>query len=323
MHYTSYSEERFNSVILIIKETWSGWLIRLIHINGASLFFIIIYIHIARGLYFSRFKRRALWNRGVTILITIIAISFMGYVLPWGQISYWAVAVITNLFSVIPIVGSDLVMWIWGGFNVSSPTLTRFYSLHFLLPFILRAIVILHLIILHNNGSRNPIGTPSNMDKIRFHPYFTTKDIKFIGAIFTISIRISFFQPYLLGDPVNIIPANPMQTPLHIQPEWYFLTSYAILRAIPRKVAGVLALALSVLIFYLLPVMKPKFSSKFKITKNIIYWIFISIHTSLTKIGSIEAEQPFIEISKLLTIIYFSSLILISICFEKYCFENS
>lgn len=323
MHYTSYSEQSFLSVVTIIKETWSGWAIRLTHINGASIFFAAVYLHMSRGLFFSSYNKKSLWNRGVTILITLMAISFIGYVLPWGQISYWAVAVITNLFSVIPVVGSDLVQWIWGGFNVASPTLTRFYSLHFLLPLVLTAIVTTHLLILHSTGSNNPIGVRRDIDKVQFHPYFSTKDLNFVAVAFVISAAISFFAPFLIGDPVNMIPANPIQTPLHIQPEWYFLTSYAILRAIPRKVAGVICLALSVCMFYALPQIKRRFAPKFRIYRTIFYWSFISLFWSLTKMGSIEAEEPYIIIGKIISISYLTSIIMMAWCPDINCFENN
>lgn len=313
LHYTSYAEERFSSIVKIIREIWSGWLIRFIHMNGASIFFFFIYLHLFRGMYYKRRTHKKVWIRGVSIKILLIAISFLGYVLPWGQISYWAVAVITNLLSVIPMVGNDVVNWIWGGFSVRAPTLTRFYSFHFLLPFVLRFLTLIHLIFLHEQGSRNSLGLNRNTDKIRFHPYFRIKDTIFILIVIIISIIISFFLPYILGDTINNVPANTMQTPVHIQPEWYFLPSYAILRALPRKTAGVLALLLSVSIFYVIPIFKMKFSTKFSFTRHLIFWTIIRRFIFLIKIGALPAEEPYVEIRKWGAIIYFSSIIIINI----------
>lgn len=313
LHYTSYAEERFASIVKIIREVWSGWIIRFIHINGASVFFFFIYFHLFRGMYYIRRTHKKVWISGVTIIILLIAISFLGYVLPWGQISYWAVAVITNLLSVIPIIGDEVVKWIWGGFSVRAPTLTRFYSFHFLLPFALIFLTLLHLLFLHEQGSRNRLGLRRNMDKIQFHPYFTVKDTIFIIGVITLSIIISFFRPYALGDAINNVPANSMQTPVHIQPEWYFLPSYAILRALPRKTAGVIALILSVSIFYLIPIFKLKFSTKFNFYRQIIFWVIISSFIFIIKIGALPAEEPFVEIRKWGTLIYFSSIIILNI----------
>lgn len=241
-----------------------------------------------------------------------MAISFLGYVLPWGQISYWAVAVITNLLSVIPIVGNEVVAWIWGGFSVRNPTLTRFYSFHFLFPFILIFLTLLHLVFLHEQGSSNSLGLNRNKDKIRFHPYFTVKDTLFIFIVINISIVISFFIPYILGDAVNNVPANAIQTPVHIQPEWYFLPSYAILRALPSKTAGVLALLLSVSIYYLIPLFKIKFSTKFNYFRQFIFWSLLARFIFLIKIGALPAEEPYVTISKWGAILYFSSIMLIN-----------
>lgn len=281
--------------------------------NGASVFFFFIYLHLFRGIFYLRSVHKSVWNRGVTIIIVLMAISFLGYVLPWGQISYWAVAVITNLFSVIPIIGQSLVNWIWGGFSVRSPTLTRFYSLHFLLPFVLSFLVIIHLFMLHKEGSRNSLGINSNLDKVEFHPYFSIKDLYFIMIVISISIIISFYVPYILGDAVNNVPANAIQTPVHIQPEWYFLTRYAILRSLPRKTAGVVALALSVTIFYLLPMFNFKFSTKFNYLRVFLFWSIIASFIFLIKIGSLPAEEPYVYISKLGAISYFFFILILNI----------
>lgn len=312
-HYTSATDSRFESVIEIIREVWRGWVARFIHINGASMFFVFIYLHLFRGMYYMRSNHSRVWLRGVTILIILMGISFLGYVLPWGQMSYWAVAVITNLLSVAPIVGDALVYWVWGGFSVGAATLTRFYSLHFLMPFILAFIVIIHLIFLHKNGSRNRLGLKRRMDKIRFHPYFSIKDLVFIILVTSMFIIISIFLPYIAGDSVNNIPANPIQTPVHIQPEWYFLPSYAILRALPRKTAGVIALLLSVTIFYILPAYKMKFSTKFSTYRVFIFWIIVASFFFLIKIGSLPAEEPYVEMRKAGSILYFFRILAINI----------
>lgn len=312
-HYTSYARESFTSIVSIIREIWSGWVIRFIHMNGASIFFLFIYLHLFRGMFYMRAANKKLWTSGVAILILLIAISFLGYVLPWGQISYWAVAVITNLLSVIPFIGNEVVTWIWGGFSVRNPTLTRFYSLHFLLPFILAFLVLIHLIYLHMRGSRNRLGVRRDIDKIQFHPYFSVKDLVFILGVVSISLMISFYYPYAMGDSVNNVPANSIQTPVHIQPEWYFLPSYAILRALPSKTAGVLALLASVSIFFVIPLYKLPFSRKFNISRSIIFWVFVASFLFLIKIGSMPAEEPFIFLRKMFSIIYFSSILMINL----------
>lgn len=312
-HYTSYAQESFSSVVEIMREVWSGWAIRFIHINGASIFFVFIYLHLFRGLFYMRSVHKNVWNRGVLIIIVLIAISFLGYVLPWGQISYWAVAVITNLFSVAPVIGVELVNWIWGGFSVRAPTLTRFYSFHFLFPFVLAFLVVVHLAFLHKEGSRNRMGINRNMDKIEFHPYFRVKDLSFILAAITVAITISFYLPYILGDSVNNVPANPIQTPVHIQPEWYFLPSYAILRSLPRKTAGVLALAASVRVFFILPLYKFEFSTKFSSIRMVNFWIVLATFLFLIKIGALPAEDPYVDMRKIGTILYFSSIFVMNI----------
>nr|YP_009228543.1 cytochrome b [Phyllocoptes taishanensis]ALK03806.1 cytochrome b [Phyllocoptes taishanensis] len=312
-HYTSYSPESFSSVVEIMREIWSGWVIRFIHMNGASVFFFFIYLHLFRGLFFLSSVHKSVWMSGVTILIALMAISFLGYVLPWGQMSYWAVAVITNLFSVVPLIGNSLVSWIWGGFSVSSPTLTRFYSLHFLLPFVLSFLVIIHLFMLHKEGSSNSMGLNSNVDKIQFHPYFSVKDLFYILAVIALSLAVSFYYPYILGDPVNSMPANPMQTPIHIQPEWYFLPSYAILRSLPSKTAGVLALALSVTIFYILPMYKFNFSTKFTGARYLIFWATIAAFAYLMILGALPAEEPYVLLSKIGSMTYFSLILALNI----------
>lgn len=312
-HYTSFASHRFRSVVEIIREVWSGWFVRFVHMNGASVFFMFIYLHLFRGMFFLRAVHKKVWSRGVAIMIILIAISFLGYVLPWGQISYWAVAVITNLLSVIPIVGERVVNWVWGGFSVGAPTLTRFYSLHFLLPFILRFIVLVHLVFLHKEGSRNRIGVNRNIDKVQFHPYFRVKDAYFIIIVFSLSFLISFFYPYIMGDSINNVPANSIQTPVHIQPEWYFLPSYAILRALPRKTTGVVALLLSVSVYFLIPLYKISFSVKFSRYRYLIFWGLLANFLFLIKIGALPAEEPYVEIRKWGSITYFTIILILNI----------
>src|SRR5271157_4671618 len=244
--YTPSSDLAFDSVERIMRDVNYGWLVRYVHMNGGSMFFAIVYIHLFRGLYYGSYKtpRELLWILGVIILLLLIATAFMGYVLPWGQMSYWAATVITNLFSAIPIIGPGIVTFLWGGFAVGDPTLHRFYALHYLLPFIIVAVVLLHLVALHQHGSNNPLGIDHKgpQDSIPFHPYYTIKDMFGLGVFLIVFALFVFYWPNLLADPANYIPANPLQTPPEIVPEWYFLPFYAILRSIPSKLLGVCAM---------------------------------------------------------------------------------
>jgi len=253
IHYCPNVDFAFNRIAHICRDVNYGWLLRSLHTNGASFFFICLYIHIGRGLYYGSYLLKETWISGVTTFFLVIATAFLGYVLPWGQISFWGATVITNLVSAIPYLGNIIVQWIWGGFAVDNATLTRFFTLHFLLPFIITGIVIIHLIFLHQTGSSNPLGTNSNIDKTLFHPYFTYKDLLGFLLIINFLTILSLQNPYLLRDPDNFIPANPLVTPIHIQPEWYFLFAYAILRSIPNKLGGVIALFLSIAILYIVP----------------------------------------------------------------------
>nr|QIV24703.1 cytochrome b [Enneaphyllus aeneipennis] len=307
MHFCPNIEMAFDSMIHICRNVNYGWLIRTFHANGASLFFICLYIHIGRGIYYSSFLLKETWMIGVTIFFMVMATAFLGYVLPWGQMSFWGATVITNLLSAIPYLGTDIVQWVWGGFAVDNATLTRFFTLHFLLPFLVTALIIIHLLFLHQTGSNNPLGTKSNIDKISFHPYFSLKDlVGFTITILSLSV-LTLSNPYLLGDPDNFTPANPLVTPIHIQPEWYFLFAYAILRSIPNKFGGVIALAMSIAILYIMP-----FSNKKKIQSMTFYplnkslfWILLSTVILLTWIGARPVEDPFIYIGQMLTLIYF------------------
>jgi len=276
IHYTPRTDIAFSSVIHIIRDVNSGWLIRSIHINGASLFFILIYAHIARGIMFSSFKSKSVWITGTFIFLILIATAFLGYVLPWGQISFWGATVITNLVSAIPYLGKIVVIWLWGNFSVRNATLNRFFSLHFLVPFILLVIILFHLISLHITGSNNPIGVKRNLEKVSFHPFFTLKDRITIIIIFAIIIFISLIRPYLLNDPDNFNPANPLRTPIHIQPEWYFLFAYAILRSIPNKLGGVVGLLASILILLSFPYKKKhSLSRKYNPAKKVLLRLMV------------------------------------------------
>nr|QIV24651.1 cytochrome b [Brephilydia jejuna] len=307
MHYCPHVDMAFNSVAHICRDVNYGWLLRTLHANGASFFFICLYIHIGRGIYYSSYVLKETWLIGVTIFFVVMATAFLGYVLPWGQMSFWGATVITNLLSAIPYLGMTIVQWVWGGFAVDNATLTRFFSFHFLFPFIVTALVIVHLLFLHQTGSMNPLGSNSNIDKVPFHPYFTFKDILgFIIMVFTLTI-LTLSNPYLLGDPDNFTPANPLVTPVHIQPEWYFLFAYAILRSIPNKLGGVIALVMSIAILYSLPFTNKKayLSNQFYPINKILFWSLVVIITLLTWIGARPVEDPYIMVGQILTILYF------------------
>lgn len=306
IHYCPNTFYAFNRIIHIIQNINLGWLMHNIHINGASIFFICIYIHLGRGLYYSSFKLTNTWIIGVSIYIISMATAFLGYVLPWGQISFWGATVITNLVSTIPYIGNYIVQWVWGGFSINNATLNRFFSLHFILPFLILFIVIIHLIFLHQSGSSNPLGLNSNLYKIYFHPYFTIKDIfGFIIFIF-LFIIINLEYPYIFRDPDNFISANPIITPIHIQPEWYFLFAYGILRSIPNKLGGVIALISSITILYLIPLINSKINSLNSYPINqFLFWTYINIFVLLTWAGAQIIEHPYILIRQILSILYF------------------
>nr|WRQ18132.1 cytochrome b [Coproporus sp.] len=312
MHYTANIEMAFNSIIHICRDVNYGWLIRTLHANGASFFFICLYIHIGRGIYYSSYNLMLTWIIGVVIFFMVMGTAFLGYVLPWGQMSFWGATVITNLVSAIPYLGTMIVQWLWGGFAVDNATLTRFFTLHFLLPFIVAALVLIHLLFLHQTGSNNPLGINSNIDKIPFHPYYSFKDLfGFILMIFFMVI-LTLTNPYLLGDPDNFIPANPLVTPVHIQPEWYFLFAYAILRSIPNKLGGVIALVMSIAILFFLPFINKKMiqSNQFYPINKILFWMLFVIIILLTWIGARPVEDPYILTGQILTIFYFSYFII-------------
>nr|YP_010133573.1 cytochrome b [Parmaturus melanobranchus]QWM92782.1 cytochrome b [Parmaturus melanobranchus] len=322
MHYTADISMAFSSVIHISRDVNYGWLIRNIHANGASLFFLCVYLHIARGLYYGSYLNKEAWNIGVILLFLLMATSFVGYVLPWGQMSFWGATVITNLLSALPYVGGMLVQWIWGGFSVDGATLTRFFTFHFLLPFLILAFTIIHLLFLHETGSNNPLGLNSNSDKISFHPYFSFKDLfGFFVMLFFLAL-LALFLPNLLGDAENFIPANPLVTPPHIKPEWYFLFAYAILRSIPNKLGGVLALLFSIFILMLVPLLhlSKQRSSTFRPITQIFFWFLVTNTIILTWIGGQPVEQPFILVGQIASISYFS-LFLVMMPLASWC-EN-
>lgn len=307
IHYTADTSLAFNSVNHICRDVNYGWILRTLHANGASFFFICIYLHVGRGIYYGSYKYFYTWNVGVILFFLTIGTAFIGYVLPWGQISFWGATVITNLLSAIPYVGTELVQWLWGGFAVDNATLTRFFSFHFLFPFIIAAFTIIHLLFLHQTGSNNPLGINRNSDKIPFHPYFSYKDIFGFIIILIFLTFLTLIAPYILGDPDNFIPANPLVTPPHIQPEWYFLFAYAILRSIPNKLGGVIALVISIAILFILPFTnKVSFqSNQFYIINQILFWIITITVILLTWIGARPVEDPYITTGQILTIVYF------------------
>nr|BAJ24463.1 cytochrome b [Pulchriphyllium giganteum] len=306
MHYTPNVESAFNSINHICRNVNNGWLMRIIHANGASLFFICMYIHIGRNLYYGSFKYLETWMTGVMMMFMLMTTAFMGYILPWGQMSFWGATVITNLLSAMPYVGNELVQWSWGGFAVNNATLNRFFTLHFMLPFIISGLVMIHLMYLHKNGSNNPLGIKSDIDKIPFHPFFSTKDLISGMLTMTIMLMMILANPYLLNDPENFIPANPLITPNHIQPEWYFLFAYAILRSIPNKLGGVIALMTSILILTIMPLHKSNFqSTAFYPMNQLTFWSMISTTWLLTILGSKPVENPYVMMSQVLTVLYF------------------
>ncbi len=317
MHYVPDSEMAFDSVEAIMRDVNYGWLMRYMHANGGSMFFIAVYIHIFRGLYYGSYKapRELLWMIGVVILVLMMATAFTGYVLPWGQMSFWAATVITNLFSAIPLVGDTILTWLWGGFSVDNATLKRFYSLHYLLPFVLFAVIVVHLWALHHHGSSNPLGIDANRpgDQIPFHPYYTVKDclgFALFGLFFAV---ILFYLPNMLGEPDNYIPADPLMTPPHIVPEWYFLPYYAILRAVPDKLLGVVLMFGSIFVLFLVPWLDTSKvrSAKFRPIYKQIFWVLVADAVLLGYIGANPPEGAFLVVGRIATAYYFAHFLII------------
>jgi quinol-cytochrome oxidoreductase complex cytochrome b subunit len=324
MHYTAHVDLAFQSVERIMRDVNFGWLLRYAHANGGSMFFIVVYIHIFRGLYYGSYKapRELLWMLGVVILLLMMATAFMGYVLPWGQMSFWAATVITNLFSAIPVVGEGIVTWLWGGFSVDNPTLNRFYALHYLLPFLIVGVVALHLVALHEHGSNNPLGIEkkSAKDTLPFHPYYTIKDLYGLGVFMIVFALLVFYWPNLLGHPDNYIPANPLQTPPHIVPEWYFLPYYAILRAITfdvlfieAKLMGVILMFGSILVLFVLPWLdtSPVRSARFRPIYKWFFWVLVADCVLLGYLGAQPAEGGYVIMAQIATAYYFGHFLIL------------
>lgn len=313
MHYCADVNLAFTSAAHITGDVNYGFILRYLHANGASMFFFFVYLHIGRGIYFGSYTRIIVWNVGVLLFLLMIVTAFLGYVLPWGQMSFWAATVITNLLSAIPYIGDDIVRWVWGGFSVSNATLNRFFSLHYLLPFILIGLVMVHLIALHEDGSNNPIGVRSNIDKVLFYHHYVVKDLYGL-IIFIVGLcALSFLLPYYFGDAENFKQANPLVTPVHIKPEWYFLFAYAILRSIPNKLGGVIALVASVLVLFFLPYLH---RSKFRGLSNrqlskILFWFLVGDFLILTWIGGQPVEEPYILIGQIASSFYFAYFLII------------
>lgn len=309
--FSAISEYSFERVVIIFQESNYGWLLRLIHSTGARFFFLFLYMHIGRGLYYGSYAKKEVWNIGLVIYLMLIGTAFLGYVLPWGQISYWAATVITNLLSAIPYVGGIIVQWVWGGFAVGSPTLVRFFALHYLFPFIITALVIVHIFFLHSEGSSNPIGVNRNTYKVAFHYRFRVKDSIYFVVYLWVLLFMSLVLGYSFIDAENFIPANPLVTPAHIQPEWYFLFAYAILRSIPNKLGGVVGLLLAVLVFFVYSFITPSVSGGivFSPVGRVLFWRLVVSFIILTWLGIIAAEPPYVFVSIVMTVVYFSIVV--------------
>nr|AFA33974.1 cytochrome b [Cyclemys fusca]AFR24953.1 cytochrome b [Cyclemys fusca] len=313
MHYSPNISLAFSSVAHITRDVQYGWLIRNMHANGASMFFMCIYLHIGRGLYYGSYLYKETWNTGIILLLLTMATAFVGYVLPWGQMSFWGATVITNLLSAIPYIGNTLVQWIWGGFSVDNATLTRFFTFHFLLPFTIAGLAAVHLLFLHETGSNNPTGLNSNADKIPFHPYFSYKDLLGLILTLTLLLTLTLFSPNLLGDPDNFTPANPLSTPPHIKPEWYFLFAYAILRSIPNKLGVYWPFYYPSLFYFMVPTLhtSKQRTASFRPLTQILFWCLVANLLMLTWIGGQPVEDPFITIGQVASILYFTILLVL------------
>nr|ABY58944.1 cytochrome b [Diadophis punctatus] len=307
IHYTANINLAFSSIIHITRDVPCGWIMQNLHATGASMFFICIYIHIARGLYYGSYLNKEVWLSGTTLLIPLLATAFFGSVLPWGHMSFWAATVITHLLTAMPYLGSTLKIWLWGGFSINDPTLTRFFALHFILPFAIISLSSIHILLLHNEGSSNPLGTNSDIDKIPFHPYHSHKDILMLTILITLLLTTMSFIPNIFNDPENFSKANPMVTPQHIKPEWYFLFAYGILRSIPNKLGGTLALILSVTILLTAPFTHTSYvrSMTFRPLTQLMFWTLIATFMTITWAATKPVETPYILISQMTSILYF------------------
>nr|YP_010317927.1 cytochrome b [Geukensia demissa]QHO63837.1 cytochrome b [Geukensia demissa]UJM44205.1 cytochrome b [Geukensia demissa] len=321
LYYVPHSDMAFDSVIYLMRNVHKGWMIRSLHANGASMFFICIYVHICRGLYYGSYLDKGVWNVGVVLYLMLMAEAFLGYVLPWGQMSYWGAVVITSMITVIPYIGSLVVEWLWGGYVVNTRTLTRFYSFHFIIPFLMIVVVMLHFFYLHNKGSNNPLGINSDSMCIPFHPFYTVKDIFGFTCMLWMLMFLVCVKPEMLGNVHNYIPADSMKTPIHIQPEWYFLFAYAILRSIPHKAGGILAMLFSILILLVLPyVHSGKFRSlSFYPVHQLMFWLFICVFIGLTCVGMRPVREPMYTMGQYFTVMYFSLMLLIP--FSLFCWD--
>lgn len=318
IHFSGDVGLSFSRVIHIMRDVNYGWVLRVLHANGARMFFLLMYIHVGRGLYYGSYRYVKTWMSGVTILLLSMATAFLGYVLPWGQMSFWAATVITNLLSAIPYVGVIMVEWVWGGFAVGNPTLIRFFAFHFILPFIILFLVVLHLLFLHETGSRNPLGVRRDGDRVVFHPYFRIKDVFGFIMFMWVYLVIRFIVPYLFMDVENFISSNPLVTPVHIQPEWYFLFAYSILRSVPRKIGGVISLVMSVVVLYFLPFfLNHRFRRTiFYFIAKFMYWILVVNWLLLTWIGSCEVELPYRILGIVFRLIYFLMFVVMWMVYE-------
>jgi ubiquinol-cytochrome c reductase cytochrome b subunit len=309
MHYTPHIDLAFSSVERIMRDVNHGWFIRYVHANGASMFFLVVYCHICRGLYYGSYMapRQLLWASGVVIFLLMMATAFIGYVLPWGQMSFWGATVITNMATAIPVVGEPIVRWLWGGYTINNATLNRFFSLHFFLPFVIVGLTVIHLALLHKDGSNNPLGVDSGVDKVPFYPYFFVKDLFAFFCLLFIFGGLVYYSPNTLGHPVNYIPADPIHTPAHIVPEWYFLPFYAILRSIPNKIGGVLAMLFAILILFVLPIVNTSEirSTTFRPFFKIFLWLLIGDFLFLGWVGQKAVRDTFIFVGQIGTVYYF------------------
>ena len=315
MHYTPNIELAFNSVEYIMRDVPNGWLIRYIHANGASMFFIVVYAHIGRGLYYGSYMepRELLWCSGVILLLLMMGTAFTGYVLPWGQMSFWGATVITSMVTAIPVAGQPIVQWLWGGYTVGNPTLNRFFSIHFFLPFLIAGVSLIHLALLHKEGSNSPIGSDTGIDDVAFYPYFLYKDVFALSCFLLFFAFFVLYFPNVLNHPDNYIPADPLQTPAHVVPEWYFLPFYAILRSIPHKAGGIIAMGAAILILLAIPFINTSFirNTTYRPVFKFFFWLFIADYIILTWIGQMPVRNAFIFVGQVATVYYFAFFIII------------